>query len=218
MPFKEFSLPVRIQNVVTMNRDEMRDMITKLPIMMSPADSTQWEANCIATQKHYADCFEVISQLLPLVLPTADAVDPAEITWAFTVVQTRSLLTDEETISGFGTGHLIPLFDMLNHAPVSTCDYAPPPAIIGQSTRTILAIQADPDQLSVETGPDGAALLMRSGRSLGRLDDCFIVTTSRGGLRAGKEARFCYHNPLVLTSEGRMMFALTYGFDPATPA
>ena len=209
MPFKELSLPARIQNVVTMNRDELRDMITQLPITLSTEDTAQWEDNCIATEKNFANCFEVISQLLPLVLPTADVVDPAEITWAFTVVQTRALLTDEENLRGFGTGHLVPLFDMVNHAPAPTCDYALPPAVIGQGARAILAIQADPDQLSVEIGPDGAALLMRGGRPLGRLDDCLIVTASSGGLRAG------YHDPPVLTPQGRMMFALTYGFDPA---
>jgi hypothetical protein len=215
MPFKELSLPDRIQNVATMNSDELRNMLTQLSINLNPAEFTQWESNCKATQEAFARCFEVLSQLLPLVLPTVE-VDPAEITWAFTVVQTRSMLTDEEVARGSGTGQLVPLFDMLNHSPAApTCNYAPPSSLIGQGIRAMLAVQADPVQLSVDFGPDGAALLARGGRPLGRLDDCLIVTASSGGLRAGEEARLRYHDPPELSQEGRMMFALTYGFDPA---
>ncbi len=44
-------------------------------------------------------------------------------------------------------------------------------------------------------------LLMRGGRPLGRLDDCFIATAPKGGLRAGEEARYQYHDPPPLSRE-----------------
>ncbi len=104
---------------------------------------------------------QVVSQLLPLVLPTVDNIDPAEITWALTVAQTRSHIFA-----------LVPLIDMLNHhdAPTRVCNAVPPPQYLGHGYlfRAMRALHADPSQLRVETGPDGAALLMRGGRPLYR--------------------------------------------------
>ena len=162
--------------------------------------------------------FKVISQLLPLILPTAKDIDPAEIIWAYTIVQTRAMLTDEENERGFGTGHLVPVVDLLRYARkdrAPACDFAPSPNIIGQSLRALIAVKANQPQLNVMTGSDGVSLLMRHGRPIGRLDDCVILTAPRSGLRVGEEARFQYHDPLPVTLQERMMFAMIYGFDPA---
>jgi hypothetical protein len=214
-PYKELCLPDRVLNIITMNSEELRDMLTHLPIALTPTDLTMWEEGRKDTQEVFAECLEVLTQLLPLALPAVDSIDLGEITWAFTVVQTRAVLTDEESTRGFGTGHLVPLFDMLNHAPANTCTFVPLPHLAVRGLRASRAVQADPTRLSVASGPDGAELLMRDGRPLGRLDDCLIVRAPKGGLRAGEEVRFKYHDTAALGPKEKIAFALTYGFYPA---
>jgi hypothetical protein len=199
----------RIQTGTTLTSEELRHLLTQLPITLSPADFELWEIRRRSSQEVFAECCEILSQLLPLVLPPGVDVDPAEITWAFTVVETRSGVTKEDHNRGFGTGQLIPLVDMLNHASANTCSFAP------RGARAARAVQADPARLSVAVGPDGTELLMCDGRPLGRLDDCRIVTAPSGGLRAGEEVRFEYHEPASLSPDERIMFAMTYGFYPA---
>jgi hypothetical protein len=213
VPYKELSLPERIPNICTMNSEELREMLNGLPIRLHPADFTVLEASRKLTQETTAECFEVLAQLLRLVVPAVD-VRPAEIPWAFTIAQTRSVLTNEENARGFGTGHLIPLFDMLNHASAGTCSVAPAsPSHL--AARAAAAAQAAPEaQLSVAAGPDGAALLLRGGWPLGRLDDCVILRAPGGGLRAGEEARLQYQDPMPDSPAERVKFAVTYGFYP----
>jgi len=212
VPYKELSLPARILTVATMNSDELRVLLTQLPISLSPADFDVWGGSRKTTQELFATCIDVVAQLLPLVIPTVDDVDPAEITWALTVVQTRSIMIGEDIARG---PSLVPLFDMLNHAPARACDFVPESHQIGRDLRAELAIQVDPAQLRVVTGPDGGALLMRGGRPLGRLDDCLILMAPKAGLRAGEEARFEYQDTESYSQKKRTMFALTYGFYPA---
>jgi hypothetical protein len=212
MPYKELCLPDRVPTAITMTSDELRDLLSQVPI--SAADLAREEHGQRYTREVFAECFEVLTQLLPLVLPTVDDVDPAEITWAFTIVQTRSRLTDEDNLRGFGPGHLVPLFDMMNHAVGDTCSFVLRPQIALPGMRAHRAVEADPARLSVVAGPDGAELLMRGGRPLGRLDDCLIVTAPMGGLRAGEEARFEYHDTRKLGPEERLQFLSTYGFYP----
>jgi hypothetical protein len=208
IPYKELCPPERIQTGNTLTSNELRQFLKKLPITLSLSDFMLWELMRSSSQDVFADCIKVISQLLSLVLPTGVDIDPTEITWAFNVVETRSVLTEEAHNRGSNTNQIVPLFDMLNHASGNTCSFAP------RDARRKCALQADPARLSVVIGPDGAELLMRDGRPLGRLDDCIVVRASSSGLRAGEEARFEYHDTASLRPMERIMFSLTYGFYP----
>ena len=213
MPYKDLCLPIRILTSTTMTLDELRDLLERPPISATPAELKFWEDNLALTMEYYAQCVQVLGQLLSLVLPTT-RVDPAELVWAYSVTATRSIMTAEDELRGGGPGHLIPLFDMMNHGARPVCDLAQPPFLARPGARAALAVQAAPAQLRVAAEPGRPALLLRGGRPLGRLDDCGIIQAPPGGLRAGDEARFEYPPTPFPDRVAQIIFVLTYGFCP----
>ncbi len=214
MPYKEMCLPNRILSFLTMTSDELRDFLERPPISANPSEIKFLEGGLNNTKKVYAQCVQVMGQLLSLVLPNID-VDSEEITWAYTVVMSRSIQTPEEVLRGGGPGQLIPLFDMMNHAARPVCDLAQPSFLAKPGERARLAAQAAPAQLRVVAAPGEPALLMRGERPLGRLDDCVIIQAPPLGLRAGEEARFEYHPTPFPDRLAKIRFALSYGFCPS---
>jgi hypothetical protein len=141
MPYKEMCLPNRILSFLTMTSDELRDFLERPPISANPSEIKFLEGGVNHDKKVYAQCVQVMGQLLSLVLPNID-VDSEEITWAYTVMMSRSIQTPEEVLRGGGPGQLIPLFDMMNHAARPACDLAQHNVHVKPGERARLAAQA----------------------------------------------------------------------------
>ena len=144
-------------------------------------------------------------KLASLVLPGVE-ISPAELTWAFTVAQSRAVNCN-------GRAELIPLFEMFNHAPCDVCDFSVVTVAMAPAIRASMAIEAAPTQLRVAWAGQDLELL-RGDTPLGKLDDCCIILAPPRGLRAGEEACFSYHDTSELSLDKKVGFLLQYGFYP----
>ena len=194
--------------MITMTAEELREFLQRLPLSLSPEEFADWEGCRLKNHAAFNQCRPVLAFILQLVLPGVE-IDPADIPWAYTVTQTRAVMSD-------GGGRIVPLFDMLNHANPPVCTSMCPPHPIPQDALAMLAVQADPAQLRVASaGPGEPAVLTRRGRRLGRLEDCAVVLAPPGGARAGAELRLQYHDTSVRDRRADIQFAVSYGFYPA---
>ena len=211
MPYKRLCLPDRIQTMVTMTAEELRDLLKGMPISISPEEFADWEACRIRNRNAFAGCIPVLTLILRLVLPGV-AIEPAEITWAYTVTQTRAVTSDG------GSGKIVPLFDMLNHAVAPVCLLAHSPHSFPPDFLAQLALDADPANLRLAAaGPGRPAALTRRGRRVAALADCDILIAPREGARAGAELRLQYHDTSARDRQADIQFAVSYGFYPAPP-
>ena len=206
MPYRRMCLADRIQTSITMTAEELSDLLKRMPISFSPEENKLLEKCRIDTQKVFNSFLPVLTFLLDLVLPGV-TIEPAEITWAFTVVQTRA------SAGGDRGGKLVPLFDMLNHADSPVCMLLSAPHELDPGALGMLALLVDPTQLSLAAHEP--AVLMRRGRRLGRIDDCAVLIAPSSGVRAGAELRLQYHDTSVRDMQADVNFAMTYGFYPA---
>jgi hypothetical protein len=202
VPYKELFLAERIQTEFTITLDECMERLKLFP---SVVDVDDYTAALTETQAVYRDSLKTASKLASLVLPGV-ATTLAELTWAFTVVQSRAVYRD-------GRCELIPLFDMLNHAP-NSCDFSEVTVALAAPVRASMAMDAARNQLRVAwAGPD--LQLLRGDVPLGRLDDCCIILAPPGGLRAGEEACTQYHDTAGIKPDMKLGFFMAYGFCPA---
>jgi hypothetical protein len=209
MPYKKLCLPDRIQTMVTMTAEELSDLLKRMPISVTPEELTDWEACRVRNRQAFNACLPVLTLLLGLVLPGV-AIEPAEITWAYTVAQTRAVTSDG------GSGKMVPLFDMLNHAVSPVCILAHSPHSLPPDFLAQLALDADPAHVRLTPpAPGEPAILTRRGRRLARLDACDILIAPPDGAPAGAELRLQYHDTSVRDRQADIQFAVSYGFYPA---
>jgi hypothetical protein len=217
-PYKELCLPNRIQSLITMTSDELRNRILTFPKdEINEGSFIAWESEREYLQESsLPKTLEVLMQLLSFILPTAEKVHTAELIWAYTVVDTRS-------VKSKGVVCLAPLFDMMNHCPHRACSCLFLHGDPRRLSQTIAKLnrQAGKNDLRVVAGPGpggAGAILTRRGRALGRLDECLLLQAGTGGLPAGAEARYMYVDIARYSPQTTMEFALDYGFFPADAA
>ena len=203
-PYKELFLPERIQTEFTMTSEEFRNRLKLVP---SALDVDDYAQRFLRTKFLFDGGFKAMSKLASLVLPGVE-ISPAELTWAFTVAQSRA-------VNRNGSAELIPLFDMFNHAPGrdDVCDFSVVTVAMAPAIRASMAMDAAPTQLRVAWAGQDLELL-RGDTPLGKLDDCCIILAPPRGLRAGEEACFSYHDTSELSLDKKVGFLLQYGFYP----
>jgi hypothetical protein len=202
VPYKALFLPERVQTEFTMTLEEVRDRLKLAP---SAEDMDVFEPKLNITRAIFEGGLNAVSQLATLVLPGV-AISHAELTWAFSVVQSRAN-------GGKDRAELIPVFDMLNHAPDKVCEFAEMTVAMNPEIRARMATMVAPTQLKVAwVGPE--PVLFRGNTPLGRLDDCSILLAPAGGLRAGEEACFTYHDTSEFSMGLKQAFLMAYGFFP----
>ncbi len=204
-PYKELFLPERIQTEFTMTPEEVRHRLKLAPFRV---DFGVYEKRWEFTRAVFSEGLQAVHRLARLTLPGTETT-PEELTWAFSVVQSRA-------VNRRGLAELIPLFDMLNHAPGPACDFSAVTTQLAAPIRAAMATDADPARLQVRCTGDGQAPthLFRGGRLLGHLDDCVVLLAPARGLRAGEEACFRYHEAAGLSEDERLGFLMQYGFYP----
>ncbi len=199
-PYKEMFLPERVQTEFTMTSDEVRNRLKLAPSKINVDD---YEEKLGQLQAQFDHGLTAMAKLASIILPDV-AISPPELRWAFTIVQSRA-------VNRNGRAELIPLFDMLNHAQDNTCDFCHVPVEMSAEVRSMMATEVAPTQLRVAwIGPD--LVLFRGDAALGRLDDCCIILAPEGGLRAGEEAFFAYHDTSEYSLSAKLGFLMQFGF------
>ncbi len=195
--------------MVTMTAEELREFLKRMPISVTPEEFADWERCRVKNHEAFNAFLPILTILLQLVLPGV-AIEPARITWAYTVCQTRAVTSEG------GSGKIVPLFDMLNHAAAPVCLLAHSPHSLPPDLLAQLAVDAHPAQLRLAAAAPGApAALTRRGRPLCRIDDCDILIAPAGGAGAGAELRLQYHDTTARDRKADLQFAVSYGFYPA---
>ena len=208
LPYKELFLPECIQSEVTITPEELRDRLNRMPLSISSEKTAKVERSYNQTQIVFSKSLKVLTQLADLAVPGAD-ITPAELTWAFNVVQTRA-------VNRSGSPELIPLFDMFNHAPDPACEFCEVTEQMYPGIRASMAVEADPSQLRVVETPGRPGLLFRRERKLCGIDDCVIVLAPTSGLRAGSEAFYEYRDMSKSSPDDKIRFLMQYGFFPGS--
>ena len=98
MVYKKLCLPAQIQTTITMTAEELKDFIKRMPLSMTSEEFSRWRTCRNKDQETFNTLLPVLETIVHLVnrvvIPDAK-IEPAEITWALTVAQTRATRTGE---------------------------------------------------------------------------------------------------------------------------